>query len=97
MQCFEHTSELYDNWLRVKGFRDHSGKKSTKRIARDIASYYGRAFLMLFDAYNSGACIWRKRITQHCQSFQHPLYHLLLMRFLAGSAVVFFVGVHVKD
>lgn len=92
LQCFEYTDELYDNRLRVKGYRDPGGKTSSKRLAQDIIGYYGRDFLELFDAYNSGACTWVKRIIQHGQSFRHPLYHLLLIRFLAGSATGFFMS-----
>ena len=90
--CSEHTTRLYDNWLRVKGYRDYNGNTSSKRLAQDIVVYYGSEFLILFDAYNSGACTWIKRILQHRQSFQHPLYHILLMRFLANSAANFFLG-----
>jgi hypothetical protein len=96
LQGFEHTNELYDNRLRVKGYRDPGGKTSGKRLARDIVGYYGREFLDLFDAYNSGACTWIKRIVRHRQSFRHPLYHLLLIRFLADSAADFFTGVQEK-
>ena len=96
LQCLERTDELYDNLLRVKGYRDHNGKTSTKKLAQDIVSYYGRELLAMFDAYNSGACIWVKRIIQRSQRFRHPLYHLLLMRFLSGSAADFFTAVQEK-
>ena len=92
LQCFHYTDELYDKRLRVKGYRDHSGKTSIKKLAQDIASYYGREFLVLNESFNSGACIWIKRIIQHSQRFRHPLHHLLLMRFLAGSVEAFFMG-----
>lgn len=91
--CSEHTDSLYDGWLRVKGYRDCNGKTSAKRIAQDMAEYYGQAFLSLLDAYNSGACTWITRTIRHGLSFQHPLYHLLLMRFLVGSAADFFDGI----
>lgn len=88
----EDTAELYANWLRVKKYRDDNGKTSSKRLAQDLVDYYGQRFLMRFDAYDSGACAWIKRIIQQKQSFQHPLFHLLLIRFLAGSAKAFFSG-----
>ena len=97
LRCFEHTNELYNNRLRIKGYRDHNGKTGNKRIARDIVGYYGREFLEMFGAYNSGVCTWIKRIIQHGQSFRHPLYHLLLIRFLAGSAADFFTSVQEKQ
>ena len=92
LQNSEYTDELYNNRLRIKGYRDHNGKTGSKRLARDIVDHYGREFLELFDAYNSGACTWIKRIIQHGWSFRHPLYHLLLIRFLAGSAADFFTS-----
>ena len=92
LQGFERTDELYDNRLRAKGYRADSGKTSIKRLARDIVDSHGVPFLSLFNAYNSGACIWIKRIVQHNQSFRHPLYHLILMRFLSGSAEGFFMN-----
>jgi len=91
LQCFEYTAELYDNRLRIKGYRDHNGKTSSKRLAQDIVGYYGSEYLALFDAYNSGACPWVKRVIQDNQSFRHPLYHMLLMRFLSGSVEAFFM------
>ena len=90
--CSERTTELYDNWLRVKGYREHNGKTIIKKLAQDIVGHYGKDFLQMLDAYNSGACIWIKRIIQHCRGFQHPLYHLLLICLLAGSAEEFFAG-----
>jgi hypothetical protein len=89
----EHTAKLYDDWFRVKKYRDPHGKTSSKRLAQDIVDYYGHEFLTMFGAYDFGACVWLKRIIQHRQSFQHPLYHLLLMRFLAGSVNEFFTGI----
>jgi hypothetical protein len=91
LDCSEHTDELYDNWLRVKGYRDKGGKTSGKRLAQNIVGYYGREFLALFDAYNSGACTRIRRIIQN-KTFQHPLHHMLLIRFVAGSPEVFFAG-----
>jgi hypothetical protein len=92
----ERTTELYDNWLRVKGYREHNGKTTIKRLAQDIVANYGQDFLQMLDAYNSGVCTWIKRIIQHSLGFQHPLYHLLLICFLAGSAKEFFAGSHQK-
>jgi hypothetical protein len=92
----DNTNGLYDSWLRVKGYRDGDGKTSVKSLARDVPEYYGRDFLMLFDAYNSGACTWISRVIQH-RSFQHPLYHLLLMRVLAGSPEQFFAGTQAEE
>jgi hypothetical protein len=94
MQSFDYTDELYDKRLRIKGYRNHWGKTSNKRLAKDVATHYGREFLELLEAYNSGTCIWIKHMVQRGQSFRHPLHHLLLMRFLAGSAEAFFMEPH---
>ena len=96
LQYLEHTDELYDNRLRVKEYRAHNGKTSVKKLAQDIVDYYGRGFLDMLDAYNSGACIWIKRIIERKQHFQHPLYHMLLMRFLSGSVSKFFTDAKEK-
>lgn len=89
----ERTNTLYDNWLSAKGYHDNAGKTSGKRLARDVTQYYGQEFLSLFDAYNSGACSWIRRILSR-KSSQHPMYHQLLIRFLAGSPEAFFSGTH---
>lgn len=91
----EHTDELYNKWLRVKGYRYKSGVTNGRRLAKGIVGYYGKEFLEVLDAYNSGACTWLTRIVQSI-SFQHPLYHLLLIRFLAGTTKSFFEGTRKK-
>ena len=87
---YEHTRECYDKWLRFRGFRDHNGKTHTKRLAVALVDYYGQELLSLLDAYNSGACTWLRRIVQQVNSLQHPMHHILLMQFLAGTARDFF-------
>ena len=87
---YEYTRECYDKWLRVKGFRNHNGKTYTKSLAKALVDYYGQELLSLYDAYNSGACTWLRRIIQQANSLQHPMYHILLMHFLAGKADDFF-------
>jgi len=91
LSYYEHTRECYDRWLRVQGYRDQSGKTNTKRLAKDLADYYGQGLLLLFDAYNSGACTWLRRIVQQGSGFGNPMRHILLMRFLAGTADDFFI------
>jgi len=91
--CYERTLELYLNWLRLKGYRDRNGITQSKKLAQNIVDFYGQRFLTLLNAYDSGACTWVKRITRQKQGFHHPLYHLLLICFLAGSAAEFFNGI----
>ena len=60
------------------------------KLASAIAEFYGQEFLDLFDAYNSGTCQWCRRILHGKKEVSNPVYHLLLIRFLAGSAENFF-------
>ena len=89
---YEQTLELYDCWMRDSGFRSHNGITSYQKLNKDLVEYYGYGFLSLFRAYNSGVCTWLRNIVQIQQRLTHPLYHLLLMRFLAGSAEEFFTA-----
>ena len=89
----EHTAALYDRWLRFKWLRSSGGKTNRKKLAQDLVNYYGKEFLELFGAYNSGACSWLRRIIQNSCSFQNPMFHTLLMRLLAGSVADFFAGI----
>jgi hypothetical protein len=84
------TLECYDRWLRVYGYRDHKGKTTHKKLAEALVDYYGQEFLSMFDAHNSGACSWTRKITTPIESMLHPAVHSLFMRFLAGSANEFF-------
>jgi hypothetical protein len=92
LSCLERTSELYDNWLRVKLFRSYSGKTSLSRLASDMCDLYGSDFLELFDAYNSGACAWIKYHLFNTKKLSIPINHLLLIRLLAGNPEKFFAG-----
>jgi hypothetical protein len=89
---YEDTLECYNKWLCVRGYRANNGKTTHKKLAEALVSYYGQEFLSIFDAYNSGACLWIRKITTHNESLQHPVLHILLMRFLAGSMAEFFAG-----
>jgi hypothetical protein len=89
---YEQTYKLYDGWLRSKGYRLWNGRTSVKKLGADISAYYGLEVLGLLDAYNSGTCAWAKSLLQHVNTASSPTLHLLLMRFLAGSAQVFFNG-----
>ena len=91
----EDTDALYDDWLRAKGYRNSNGQTSGKLLAQDVAGYYGQEFLSLLNAYNSGAYTWIWSLTQ-LNSFRHPLYQLLLIRFLAGYPSSFFEGTRQK-
>ena len=89
----EHTYALYDSWFRFKWLRSSGGKTSLKKLSRGLVNYYGNELLEMLNAYNSGACSWLRHITQNDYLFQNPIYHLLLMRMLAGSVAEFYEGV----
>ena len=88
----ERTKELYDGWLRSKGYRYRNGKTRSKTLGSDIAGYYGRDVLESLGAYNSGVCVWVKHLLWTKETNCRPILHILLMRFLAGSAETFFTG-----
>lgn len=88
---YEETVQMYDKWLRAKGFRK-PGETQHKRLAAAIAAFYGEGYLSGLDAYNSGTCQWARYILHYPNKINHPMYHLLLIRFLAGSAENFFYG-----
>jgi len=90
------TCEIYDVLLKNKGFRYLNGSTRYGRLGSAIAEFYGEDFLDLIEAYNSGACQWCKRILNNTDKVIHPVYHLLLIRFLADSAENFFTGEHGK-
>jgi transposase-like protein len=63
-----------------------------KSLGSDIMGYYGHEVLKSFDAYNSGVCMWLSPLLRTKEINCRPVLHLLLMRFLAGSAEAFFAG-----
>ena len=75
-----------------EGFNPIIQTINRKRLAQNLVDYYGKEFLILFDAYSSGTCAWIRQIIDHNEAFQHPLHHLLLIHFLGGSAEAFFKG-----
>jgi hypothetical protein len=87
---YESTHACYDKWLRVRGYRDHNGKTSRKKLSEALVDYYGQEFLSIFDAYNSGACSWVRKTALNYGGLRQPVYHILLMRFLAGTVNAFF-------
>jgi hypothetical protein len=88
----EDTYAMYDRWLRVKGFRFESGMTNRSKLANALIDCYGSEQLNSLDAYNSGALTWLQHLTQDAKRFHNPVHHALLMRFLAGSAKLFFAG-----
>jgi hypothetical protein len=87
---YEDTLECYDKWLRFHDFRDYNGKTAHKKLTNPLVDYYGQEFLVILEAYNSGACLWTQKIAAESESLRQPVLHILLMRFLAGSTRGFF-------
>jgi hypothetical protein len=88
---YEETLNRYDRWFRVGGFRKWRGKTSQKQIHSEILKYFGMDFLEILNAYDeSHNGSWVARITNYPQSPVHPIYHILMGEFLAGSTKRFF-------
>jgi hypothetical protein len=90
MDCYEDTLKRHDVWLRAKGFRGWDGKTWHKKLYPAVVGFYGRDFLTLLDAYDQSIRPWTQRLLQQQNDLIYPAYHLLLMRFLSGSATSFF-------
>ena len=87
---YEETNEIYDILLKTRGFHDWNGKTKNKKLGEAVADFYDKDFLDLFGAYSSGVCQWIVQLLQLRNTVSNPMYHLLLIRFLADSAEEFF-------
>lgn len=87
--------EIYDQLLRVKGFRSLSGRKNKSLLLdKEICAYYGQELLGVLCVHSQGVVPWSERVMNKRNSLLYPVYYLLLMRFLAGSAEDFFTNQH---
>jgi len=87
--------DIYDQLLRLKGYRSLSGRKNQNLLLdKDICVFYGLKLLDVLDVRSQGVTPWSARIMHKQNSLLHPVYYLLLMRFLAGSAKEFFTQKH---
>jgi len=94
--CYEETCRIYDDILKTKGFRHLTGRNRYDRLSSAIVEFYSKEFLNLFSAYNSGTCQWCGWLLRETDKAFNLVYHLLLIRFLAGSAENFFAAEHEK-
>ena len=85
-------NQRYNLWLRYKGFRTCSGRTWHKELYTAIIDYYGIDFLKEIQAYDEIYPMWLQRIMFYPDKMQHPMYHILLICFLAGSTQNFFEG-----
>ena len=83
-------SKRYDLWLRHKGFRTYSGRTWHNELYAAIVKYYGEEFLKQIFAYEEIYPAWLNRILFFPDKMQHPMFHILLTAFLAGSTQNFF-------
>lgn len=81
----------YDLWFRKKGFRSYSGKVWHEKLYHEISEYYGIEFLNCIGAYHEIKHPWLDRIIFFSDKLTHPLFHMLLICFLAGGAENFFM------
>lgn len=87
--------EIYDQLLQLKGYRSLSGRRSQSLLLdKDICAFYGQELLDILNVYPQGVTPWSAQIMQNQNSLLYPVYYLLLMRFLAGSAKDFFTQKH---
>lgn len=84
------TLEKYDLWLRKNQFRSFSGRTRPTELHNAINSYYGETLLKQINALDEGPITWTGRIIFYADKLQHPMYHILLMRFLAETVSSFF-------
>jgi len=90
----ESTMEIYDQLLKVKGYRCLSGRRMKSQLLdKEISEFYGQELLKLLEVRSQGVP-WSERVMHKRNSLLYPVYYLLLMRFLAGSAEDFFTKQH---
>ena len=90
LENYDTMPKKYDLWLRHKGFRTYSGKTWIKELYIALVEYYGEDFLKEIYAYDEIYSAWLNRIMFYPDKLQHPIFHILLISFLAGSTQNFF-------
>jgi len=91
LDSYEETLNKYDSRLRTAGFRVWQGKTFHKQIHSALYEHFGADLLKLLNAYDvSHNGSWVARLTHYPQSPLHPMYHILLAEFFAGSTKKFF-------
>lgn len=90
LENYDTMPRKYDLWLRHKGFRSYSGKTWIKELYVALVEHYGEDFLKEIYAYDEIYSAWLNRIMFYPDKLQHPIFHILLISFLAGSTKNFF-------
>lgn len=84
---YEDTYARYVRSFYFKGLGTQQGQLKQKEINIALFDYFGAELLKLMGAYDEGLnTTWTIRIPH----ILHPLFHILLMELLAGSASCFF-------
>jgi hypothetical protein len=79
----------------IQGFRSLSGKKTWSDTLHDaLVDHYGQEVLAALHADAVDLIPWSQLLIQRKTHLLYPMYYLLLMRFLAGSAENFYGGQH---
>jgi len=88
--------DVYLSILKEKGYATATGRVYQDEFVSSFIEFYGQGFLKTFQSeidYNHEDNWLSSIVRKHRKSF-HPLRHLLLMRFLCGSAEEFFRNVN---
>lgn len=93
---FEDTLERYLSLLCSKGFLNLSRTKTkSQELDAALRSFYGDTFLALLGIASNSNIPWSRQLF-YKSGLSNPLWHLLLIRFLSGSAEAFFTQRHEK-
>lgn len=87
------TYRKYNLWLQAGGYQGLHGFTWHKQISEAVVGHYGQDVLQFLNAFDADqGTQWTRRIFHHADKLIYPMYHLLVIRLLAGSAASFFTG-----
>lgn len=93
----EDTLERYIALLNTRGFLNLNRTKAKRGELDDaIRDFYDDMFLDILRIIPDTHVSWSRKLFYRKNSLSNPLWHLLLLRFLAGSAEAFFTEQHQK-
>lgn len=92
-----YLKSLYTRYLRVlveRGLATYTGSIHVQKLLNEFSSYYSSSLLKRLNCELRGSNIeksnWLLRLARAPKHAQHPLYHLLLIRFLGCTVEEFF-------
>jgi hypothetical protein len=93
LESYEQIYPYYDLWLRSTGCASMNGSVRHNKIYEMVNDMYGEEFLKMVEAHDKDeTSTWEKRILFCPSKLQHPMYHIILQIFLAGSVEAFLNG-----